>query len=160
MSFAVDRSSTAPRQIHFCRDLVLDRSSIESSIHWDVFFIYSWGAISDSLFSFSRLLLKSLYPLLFWPRASLNLLVSVINPFIFMHSCILDLGFGFLKNSGFLRFLWNFWVGLCCFGNVCSCIAFSLHYNNVSCILDVWLIIVVWVLVGLYWVFTHDAFKV
>ena len=77
-----------------------------------------------------------------------------------MHSCIFRPGFGFLKIFGvFELFFWNFWVGLCWFGDICSCIAFSLHYNNVSCILDVWLIIVVWVLVGLNWVFTYDAFN-
>ena len=31
-SFSIDRSSTATRQIIFCRDLVLNKSSIESSI--------------------------------------------------------------------------------------------------------------------------------
>ena len=77
-----------------------------------------------------------------------------------MHSCILDLGFGFLKNFGVLEiFLWNFWVRLCCFDVICSCIAFSLHYNNVSCILNLWLTIVDCVLVDLDWVFTHDVFK-
>ena len=77
-----------------------------------------------------------------------------------MHSCILDLGFRFLeKNLGFLRFLWNCWVGCCWFDGICSCIALSLHYNNISCILDVWLIIVDCVLIDLDWVFTHDVFK-
>ena len=51
------------------------------------------------------------------------------------------------------------WVGFCCSNVICSCIAFSLHYNNGSCILDVCLIIVDCVLVGLDWVCTHDAFK-
>ena len=59
----------------------------------------------------------------------------------------------------FLGFLLNFWVGCCWFNVICSCIAFSLHFNNVSYILDVCLIIVKCVLVGLDWVFTHDAFK-
>ena len=51
------------------------------------------------------------------------------------------------------------WVGFCCSNVICSCIAFSLHYNNGSCILDVCLTIVDCVLVGLDWVCTHDAFK-
>ena len=59
-----------------------------------------------------------------------------------MHSCIFDLGFGFLKNFG---------VGLCWFVVIWSCIAYSLHYKNVSCILDAWLIIVDCTLVGLDW---------
>ena len=58
----------------------------------------------------------------------------------------------FVKFLGFLRFLWNFWVGLCWFDVIWSCIALLLHYSNISCILDVWLIIVDWVLVGLDWV--------
>ena len=152
---------------------MVDRSSIESLIHRDAFSIYSWGTILDSFFSFcldrkhfsfapnTLLSLESLYLLIFRPRSSLNLLVSVLNPFFFMHLCILGLGFGFLKFFGVFKIFVKFlgWVGLCWLGNVCSCIEFLLHYNNVSCILDVWLIIVVWVLVGLDWVFTHDAFK-
>ena len=39
LTFAIDRSSTAPRQFHFCRDLVFDRSSIASSIHRVAFYI-------------------------------------------------------------------------------------------------------------------------
>ena len=145
---------------------MVDRSSIESLIHRDAFSIYSWGTILDSFFAFSLdrkhfsfapntlLSLESLYLLIFRPRSSLNLLVSVLNPFFFMHLCILGLGFGFLKFFGVFKIFVKFlgWVGLCWLGNVCSCIEFLLHYNNVSCILDVWLIIVVWVLVGLDWV--------
>ena len=39
LTFAIDRSSTAPQQIHFCLDLVLDRSFIASSIHRATFYI-------------------------------------------------------------------------------------------------------------------------
>ena len=49
--------------------------------------------------------------------------------------------------------LWNFWALLCENGSKSSCIASYLHYNNVSCILDVCLLC--WndcVLVGLDWV--------
>ena len=48
---------------------------------------------------------------------------------------------------------WNFWDVLCDNGSKSSCIASHLHYNNVSCILDVCLLC--WndcVLVGLDWV--------
>ena len=58
----------------------------------------------------------------------------------------------------FCENLWKFWVGLCCSNVICSCIAFSLYYNNGSCILDVCLTIVDRVLVGLDWVCTHNAF--
>ena len=151
---------------------MLDRSLIESLIHRAGFYIWSWGTIQTSLFSYlsqqisfslipnTVLSLKSVYLLKFQPRSSLNLLVITLKPFFFMHSCIfIHKVLGFWNFLGFLKFLWNFWDGLCWFGDICSCIAFSLHYNNVSCILDVWLIIVVWVLVGLDWVFTNDAFK-
>ena len=150
MSSIVDRSSTAPRPIHFCQDLMLNRSLIASLIHRAVFYIKRMGVIHISFFfSFSLdrnlffltsnfyLSLKSLYPLKFRPRSSLKHLVSVLNPFIFMHSCIFRPSFWVFEFFlGFLRFLWNFWVGLCWFVVICSCIASSLHYNNVSCILE------------------------
>ena len=65
---------------------------------------------------------------------------------------------GFWIFLGILRFLWNCCVECYWFDGICSCIAFSLHFNNVLCILDVCLIILECVLVGLDWVFTHDAF--
>ena len=117
LCFASDRSSIAPRQIHFCRDLVLDRSSTTSSIHWVVFSIYRLSTISDliflilswqKLFSFTPntfLSLQSLYPYDFWPRSCLSHLVCVLQPFIYMHTCILDLSFGVFENFwGFLDF--------------------------------------------------------
>ena len=66
-----------------------------------------------------------------------------------MHSCIFRPRFWVFENFlGFLRFLWNcFWVRLCWFVVICSCIESSLHYNNVSCIK------LLWVLIGLDWVF-------
>ena len=73
-----------------------------------------------------------------------------------MHFIYSDLTFGiFDKLWGFsklMEFLWNFWDGLCENGFKSSCIASHLHYNNVSCILDVCLLC--WndcVLVGLDW---------
>ena len=59
---------------------------------------------------------------------------------------------GFSKILEFLSFLWNFWVGFCEIVDIWSCIAFSLHYNNVSCILDVCAWLLFWVLIGLDWV--------
>ena len=61
-----------------------------------------------------------------------------------MHFMHLDLGFGlFEKFWGFsklMKVLYNFWVG--CYLNEfkTSCIASIVHYNNVSCILDVCLL--------------------
>ena len=59
-------------------------------------------------------------------------------------SCIWPNFLGFLKNIGFfsklMEFLWNFCDGLCENGSKSSCIASHLHYNNVSCILDVCLL--------------------
>ena len=49
--FAVDKSSTAPQQIHLCWDLVLNRFLIETLIHRDAFSIYRIGTISDLIFS-------------------------------------------------------------------------------------------------------------
>ena len=141
MSFAVNRSLTTPRQIHFFRDLVLDKSTIESLIYRAAFSIYSWGAILDSLFSFSLnrkhfslalntlLSLKSLYPLLFQPRSSLNLLVSVLNLVIFMHSCILDLGFGFFET------FWGFWDFCEIFGLGCVVLVMYAHALHSHCII-------------------------
>ena len=162
MSSTIDRSSTAPRPIHFCQDLMLNRSLIASSIHRAVFYIKRMGVLHLSFFfSFSLdrnlfflasnfyLSLKSLYPLKFRPRSSLKHLVNVLNPFIFMHSCIFRPSFWVFEFFlGFLRFLWNFWVGLCWFVVICSCIASSLHYNNVSSILGLCAWLKLWVLLG------------
>ena len=73
-----------------------------------------------------------------------------------MHFISSDLTFGiFYKLWGFsklMEFLWNFWDGFCENGFKSPCIASHLHYNTVSCILDVCLLC--WndcVLVGLDW---------
>ena len=59
----------------------------------------------------------------------------------FMHS---DLTFGVFENfwgfSKLMKYLWNFWDGFCLNEFKSSCIASHLHYNNVSCILDVYLL--------------------
>ena len=50
---------------------------------------------------------------------------------------------GFWKILGFsklMRFLQTFWVGCCLNDLKCSCIASHLDFNNVSCILDVYLL--------------------
>ena len=52
LSLAINRFSTNPRQILFCRDLVPNRFSIEILIHWAAFSIYNWGAIQISFLSF------------------------------------------------------------------------------------------------------------
>ena len=54
---------------------------------------------------------------------------------------------------GLLRFLWNLWVGVYEIAITCSCIAYSLHYNYVSCILGECAWLLMWVLIGLDWVF-------
>ena len=54
---------------------------------------------------------------------------------------------------GFLIFLWNIWVGVYEIAITCLCIAFSLHYNYVSCILGVCAYLLIWVLIGLDWAF-------
>jgi len=51
-----------------------------------------------------------------------------------MHFTHLDLGFCFLKID---EYFVDFWVGFCLFDVICSCIALHLHFQNVSCILDV-----------------------
>ena len=73
-----------------------------------------------------------------------------------MHFIYSDLTFGIFDKlwdfSKLMEFLWNFWDGHCENGFKSSCIASHLHYNNVSCILDVCLLC--WndgVLVGLDW---------
>ena len=115
--FSIHRGDFCHRQILNSTSIVsfpsrfsAQQISIDTSIHRAVFYIYSWGAISDSLFSFSLnrfhfsftpntlLPLKSLYPRDFWPRSSLNHLVSVLNPSFYMHSCIFYLGFGVFEN--------------------------------------------------------------
>ena len=65
-----------------------------------------------------------------------TLVWSFFYPLIihFMHS---DLTFGVFQN------FWGFWDGFCLNEFKSSCIASLLHYNNVSCILDVCL---------LYWI--------
>ena len=60
---------------------------------------------------------------------------------------------------GFSKILGFSWVGFCEIVAICSCIAFSLHSNNVSCIIDVCLIIVKCVLVGFDWVSPVMQFK-
>ena len=71
-----------------------------------------------------------------------------------MHSFILDLVLGFLKIFGVFEIFCEI-VGMGVV--ICSCIAFSLHFNNVSCILDVCLII--GLCVGRFGLgFTNDAF--
>ena len=60
---------------------------------------------------------------------------------------------GFPKILGFLSFSWKFWVGLCEIFVICSCIASSTPYNNVSCILGLCAWLNLWVLLGLDWVF-------
>ena len=142
MSSTVDRSSTAPRPIHFCQDLMLNRSLIASSIHRAVFYIKRMGVIHISFFfSFSLdrnlfflasnfyLSLKSLYPLKFRPRSSLKHLVSVLNPFIFMHSCIFRPSFWvfeffFWVFEIFVKFLG--WVMLICCYMLMHCILIAL----------------------------------
>ena len=59
---------------------------------------------------------------------------------------------GFSKILGFLSFSWNFLVWFREIVDIWSCIAFSLHYNNVSCILDMCAWLLLWVLIGLDWV--------
>ena len=73
-----------------------------------------------------------------------------------MHFMHLGISFGFLKIfwgfSKLVECLWNFWDRLCENGSKSSCITSHLHYNNVSCIIDVCLLC--WtdcVLVGLDW---------
>ena len=47
---------------------------------------------------------------------------------------------GFWKILGLsklMKFLWNFWDKFCLNDLKCSCIALLLHFNNVSCIIDV-----------------------
>ena len=52
-----------------------------------------------------------------------------------------------------MKLLWNFWDGFCIFDLKTSCIAYYLHYNNVSCILRcVFTLLPTCVLVGLDWV--------
>lgn len=109
----LDRTSKNSFQLRFSAQQI----STNTLIHRAAFSIYSLGAIQTSLFHFSLnrkhfsltpytlLSLKSPLPLLFQPRSSFNLLVSVLNPFIYVHSRILDLGFGFLKFFG------GFWLG-------------------------------------------------
>ena len=127
------------------------------------FSIYSWGAIQ---FSFSHffldrnlslstqtlfLSLKSLHPLQVRPNPSSNHLVRPLNPSFSCIHAFLDPGFGFFFFFfffGVLRFLWNFWVGLCWFVVICSCIASSLHYNNVSCIIGLCAWLKLWMLLG------------
>ena len=103
--------------------------------------------------------LKTSYPRDFRPNLVSNHLVCFSNLSFLMH---LDLGFVFSRNFwGFcklLRFWWNFWVRCCLFDAIWSCIAFHLHFHNVSCIIDVcWLICELCaVRFGLGW--THDVF--
>ena len=54
---------------------------------------------------------------------------------------------------GFLIFLWNIWVWVYEIAITCLYIAFSLHYNYVSCILGVCAYLLIWVLIGLDWAF-------
>ena len=75
----------------------------------------------------------------------------------FMHFMFSDLTFGifdkFWDFSKLMEFLWNFWDGLCENDFKSSCIASHLHYNTVSCIVDVCLLCCTdCVLVGLDWV--------
>ena len=79
---------------------------------------------------------------------------------LFMHFMHFYLSFwGFLKICGFVRFLWNIWVGFCESNLIWPCIASSLHYNYVPCILDVcdYLFLLSAVRFGLG--FTHDTFN-
>ena len=80
--------------------------------------------------------LKTPYPREFWPCPRSNHLVSVLNPLLFTHFTHLDLSFGFSWNFWvFLKtfeILVNFWVGFCLFGIIWSCIAFHVHFHNVS----------------------------
>ena len=73
-----------------------------------------------------------------------NHLVWSLYLLFFMHFMHLGLGFGFLKFfwgfSKLMKLLWNFWDGCCLNEFKTSCIASQLHYNNVSCILDVCLL--------------------
>ena len=57
-----------------------------------------------------------------------------------MHFISFDLTFEIFELWGFsklMKFLCNFWVGYCFNEFKTSCIASHVHYNNVSCILDV-----------------------
>ena len=98
----------------FCWDLVLDRYFDPSSYD---FYLYAKREIRF-IFHFSLFLsrqiflslapntfpsLKSLYPLHFRPILSSDYLLCVLKSFIYMHSCILDLGFGVLE------IFWSFW---------------------------------------------------
>ena len=145
LSFAVDKSLIALQQIHFCRDQCSTDSqqkprSIELRFLYitEVGFQISFSHLFLNSFSFSFnpntfLTLKSPHPHDFRPTSSSNHLVSILNPFIYTHSCILDLVIRFLKSLGFLRYLC---IVLCSFGAICSYVASSLQYSNFSCILE------------------------
>ena len=85
----------------------------------------------------------------FIPKSSSTLILffftgKVLNPSLHHAFQIFYLTFGvFGKFWGFsksMKFLLNFWDGFCQNDVKCSCIASHLHYNNVSCILDVCLL--------------------
>ena len=101
--------------------------------------------------------LKNFYPCVLRPRSRSKHLVSVQIFSLFMHSCILDLGFGVFQN------FWDFWVFLEIFGlgfmdlMICD---HALHFISIitmfhafRCVLGYcW-----YVQVGLDLVFTHNA---
>ena len=69
----------------------------------------------------------------------IHLFVTVLVFSLFMHSCILGLGFGvFQKNWGFLVFPKIFGLGFV----KLLLYSHALHSNNVSCIIDACFIIV------------------
>ena len=100
--------------------------------------------------------LQSPFPRAFRPQDHFSYIWYDLYLSFFMHFMFSDLTFGiFDKLWGFsksMQFLWNFWDGLCENDLKSSCIASHLHYNTVSCIVNVCLLC--WndcVLVGLDW---------
>ena len=99
LRFAIDRSSTAPRQIHFCQDLVLNRS-IELRFLYIAKarfqFHFSHSLLTQNTFSLSNLSTHVIFGL---DQALTSWYVFLIPSFSCIHA-FLDLGFGFLKIFG------------------------------------------------------------
>ena len=131
--------------------------------------IYRVRAILDSLLSISLdtfvsfhlpntfFSLNTSFPRDFRPKYHLLSSGMIFFTHSIMHFMFFDPTFEIVyKLWGFsklMEFLWNFWDQLCENVFKSSCIASYLHYNIVSCILDMWLLC--WndcVLIGLDWV--------